>query len=255
MNRHALNTLLLVVILLFVGCGGEKKETPQPVVQSPPAVTKTDATGDVEFRVVLEGTPTTPAPIKMNADARCLKMHNEPAHSQEVITDGKGMLQNVFVYVDQEFNGQTFPTPTAPVVLTQRGCMYAPHVLGIQVNQPLQIVNGDATLHNIHALPKLNTSFNLAQPKQGMKSEKSFSQREIMVRMKCDVHSWMGCYIGVLNHPFFAVTGTNGTAVIRRLPPGEYRIAAWHEKYGVQEQTVSVKGGEVKKVELQFKRG
>jgi len=175
-------------------------------------------------------------------------LHSEPVYSQNVVVDEKGMLQNVFVYVKEGLPAKTYPAPKTPVTINQQGCMYAPHVLGIQVNQPLQIVNSDPTLHNIHALPKLNDGFNIAQPRKGMKTEKFFTQPEIMVRVKCDVHSWMSCYIGVLDHPFFAVTGSDGTCELRGLPPGEYLIAAWHEKYGTQEQTLVVKAGEEKKI-------
>ena len=151
-----------------------------------------------------------------------------------------GTLKNVFVYVQEGLEGKTFPTPAAPVTLDQKGCWYAPHVFGIQVGQPLEIVNSDNTLHNVHSLSGKSKQFNLGMPIQGMKLTKKFENPEIMVKFKCDVHPWMHAYAGVLNHPYFSVTGTDGAFEIKDLAAGSYAIEVWHEKYGVQTQTVTV---------------
>ncbi|MGH7198531.1 MAG: carboxypeptidase regulatory-like domain-containing protein, partial [Candidatus Omnitrophota bacterium] len=127
-------------------------------------------------------------------------------------------------------------------------------VFGIQVNQPLEIVNSDNTLHNVHALPANSPQFNIGMPIQGMKLKKSFSKPEVMIKIKCEVHPWMGAYAGVLDHPFFGVTGDDGAAQIANLPPGQYVIEAWHEKYGTQTQSVAVGAeGETQEVSFEFK--
>jgi plastocyanin len=190
--------------------------------------------------------------IKMNADAKCMKMHTQPVYFQNTLVNGNGMLQNVFVYIKDGLTNKSYPSPKNPMVIDQEGCMYHPHVFGIQVNQPLRIENSDPVLHNIHAIPKINNAFNFAQPRQGMNSEVTFSEPEIMVRVKCDVHSWMGCYIGVLDHPFYAVTDSVGACDITGLPPGEYNIAAWHEELGSVEQKISVKEGTIGNIEFTF---
>jgi plastocyanin len=190
--------------------------------------------------------------VKMNADSKCIVMHKDPVYFQNVMTNGKGMLQNAFVYVKEGLGAQSYPVPKEAVVINQQGCMYHPHVMGIRVGQPLQVVNEDPVLHNIHALPKINAGFNFAQPREGMKREETFSQPEIMVRVKCDVHSWMSAYVGVLDHPFFAVSDSNGACVLKNLPPGEYVLAAWHETYGTQEQKVVVAAGESKEITFHF---
>ena len=122
-----------------------------------------------------------------------------------------GKLANVFVYIKSGLGKYAFDQPTDPVIISQKNCRYAPHVFGIRVGQPLTILNDDPTLHNIHALPKNNSEFNVGQPIQGMKMNETFTAPEVMVPFKCDVHGWMHAYAGVLDHPYFAVTAADGT--------------------------------------------
>jgi len=120
------------------------------------------------------------------------------------------------------------------------------------VNQPLEIINSDPTLHNIHALPKNSPQFNIAQPKQGMKTTKSFSKTEVMVKIKCDVHSWMASYVGILEHQFYAVSDDKGNYEIKNLPAGDYEIEAWHEQYGSKTMNVSVGAADSKTADFIF---
>lgn len=200
----------------------------------------TGAGGGLTGKVIFEGTAPPPTPIKMDADPVCLLQHKDGATSEEVVVNSNGTLKNVFVYVKQGLEGQTFTPPAEPVVFDQRGCRYHPHIFGIMVNQPFQILNSDGTLHNVHALPTKSKEFNLGMPIQGMKLTQKFTSPEVMVKIKCEVHPWMAAYGGVLDHPFYSVTGEDGTFSIKDLPPGEYTIEAWHEKYGAQTTTVKV---------------
>ena len=128
------------------------------------------------------------------------------------------------------------------VVLDQRGCKYHPHVFGVQVGQPVTILNSDPTLHNVHAVPKANTEFNFGQSSKGMKTTRIFDKPEVMVPFRCDVHGWMAAYGGVVSHPFFAVSKADGSFEIKGLPAGTYTIEVWHERLGTQTQTVKVDG-------------
>src|SRR6267378_4361063 len=136
--------------------------------------------------------------------------------------------------------------------IDQRGCTYHPHVFGMMANQQLEILNSDPLLHNIHALPKNSPQFNMAQPKQGAKNVKTFTSPEVMVKFKCDVHSWMSAYAGVLDHPFYSVTDDKGSFEIKNLPAGEYDIEAWHEVYGAQTMHVTVGAADTKTVNFTF---
>jgi plastocyanin len=141
---------------------------------------------------------------------------------------------------------------TKPATLTQEGCQYKPHVIGVQANQPLEVVNGDSTLHNVNIQPKSNPAANFAQPVQGMKTTKKFEKPEVMIPFICNVHPWMKSYVGVVPHPFFAVSGDSGQFEIKGLPAGTYVLEAWHEKMGTAQQKITVKTGEIKPVSFVF---
>ena len=171
----------------------------------------------------------------------------------DTVMVNNGGLENVFVYVKDGLGNYYFETPTTPVTLDQKGCHYSPHVFGLRTGQPLEIVNSDQTLHNVNAMAQVNQAFNMGQAMQGMKSQKTFTTPEVMVRIKCDVHGWMNAYAGVLSHPYFAVTANGGAFELKDLPPGTYTIEAWHEKLGTQTQSVTLGAKETKTVSFAFK--
>ena len=199
----------------------------------------TVSAGDLTGKISFSGKAPAIPQIKMNADKQCLAMHPNPVNSEDVIVNGNGTLKNVFIYIKDGLT-KKYETPTTPIVLSQQGCQYHPHVFGIQPGQPLEIDNNDPLLHNIHALPKNSPQFNNAQPLKGMKMTKKFDKPEIMVKFKCEVHNWMNCYAGVVDNPFYAVSDDKGEFSIKGLPPGTYTVEAWHEKYGTQELKVTV---------------
>ena len=212
-----------------------------------PAASAGNVTGKINF------TGTAPAlqPIDMGADPTCASS-GEKLNSEDVVANPNGTLANVFVYVKEGLEGKTFPAPSTPVLMDQKGCHYIPHVQGLQVGQTLQIVNSDSTLHNVHGMPKETKEFNLGMPIQGMKLDRKFDKPEVMVKFKCDVHPWMHAYLGILPHPFFAVSGTEGRYEIKDLPAGSYTLEAWHEKYGVQSVKVTVEEAGAQNADLTF---
>jgi hypothetical protein len=139
------------------------------------------------------------------------------------------------------------------VKLSQQGCRYRPHVLGARVGQPIEISNSDETMHNVHALPNSNREFNFGQVKQGQTDIRTFTTPEVMVPFKCDVHGWMSAYVGVVEHPYFAVTSDGGRFELKGLPAGTYTIEAWHEKAGTQTQQVTVGEKESKEIGFSFR--
>jgi plastocyanin len=186
---------------------------------------------------VISFTGVVPAPSKldMSADSKC---EGENFLDAVVVKDGK--LQNVFVFVKSGLPQAVFETPTDAVTLDQKGCKYVPRVLGIQAGQPLKIVNSDQTNHNIHPLPQVNREFDDSQLAGQGPITRKFKRPEAVFKVKCNQHSWMRAYIAVLAHPFFAVSDSNGAFTIKGLPPGEYEIEAWHEKYGAKTAKVKV---------------
>ncbi len=206
----------------------------------------------ISGKVLFEGAAPEATKLDMAADPTCAALHPGGLESEEVIVNPNGTLKNVFVYVKQGLEGQTFEPPKQPVVLDQQGCHYVPHVFGVQAGQPMEIMNSDATLHNVHALSTTNKEFNLGMPIQGMKLKKTFDKPEVMAKFKCDVHPWMSAYAGVLDHPFFGVTNEEGAFIIKDLPPGSYVLAAWHEKYGAQSQPVSVGQDDLSDLSFQY---
>ncbi len=205
-------------------------------------------------KVSLEGTvPQSPA-ISMDADPICKAMHKDTAPDQKVVLNPDKTLQNVFVYI-KEGVAPGGEAPKSPAVLDQHGCMYQPHVLGLQTGQPLTISNSDATLHNVHALGKNNPEFNLGMPLQNMKLDKTFFNPEVMLKFKCDVHPWMSAYVGVVPHLFFDTTAETGEYEITGLAPGDYTVEAWHETYGLQTQKIQIAGDEVKTADFTYSTG
>jgi plastocyanin len=258
------STLGLTLAVSVAACGGgQESSAPAAGTAAAPAGgaaggqrVDSATAGDVTGTVAFEGTAPANEPIRMNADPVCVKEAKGP-QLQETFTlgsDGK-TLGNVFVYVKDGLGNYVYDPPTATAKLDQHGCRYIPHVLAVRVNQPLEIINSDPTLHNIHAIPKNNQEFNNGQPIQGMKMTHTFTAKEVMVPFKCDVHGWMNAYAAVMDHPYYDVTEADGKFELKGLPPGTYTVEAWHEKLGASTQSVTLGAKETKDITFTFKAG
>jgi|SRR5437016_5898193 len=205
-------------------------------------------TGKVKF---VGKAPPNPA-IDMSEEAKCAAKYTTPPREPVVVANANGTLANVLVYVKAGLPADAkYPTPATPVTIDQSACLYHPRVFGIMVGQTLAIKNSDGILHNIKALGKKNRPFNISQP-IAMTTTRSFTTVEVMLPFECNVHGWMHAWAAVLAHPFFSVTGTDGSFSITGLPPGTYTIEAWHEKYGTQTATVTVKAAEAKTADFTY---
>ena len=193
-------------------------------------------------------------PIDMSREAVCAEHWKDGgALDESSLVSADGGLQNVFVWVKKGAEGRTYPPPAEGVVLSQHHCAYAPHVLGVQVGQKLLIRNGDPVMHNVHSFSKRNAPINVGQGAAGAENVQVFERQEVMVAFKCDVHGWMRAWVGVLDHPYFGVTGADGSFTLKGLPPGTYTVEAWHESLGTQTQTVTIGAKESKDVAFVFK--
>jgi plastocyanin len=241
--------LLATGLLLASSCAEELPPPPPPGAIPAGEVL---GSGVITGTAILEGEPPPPETINMDSDSVCATIGKGRA-GEDLVVDPGGGLRNVFVYAASGFGDRIFAPPATPVVLDQNGCAYEPHVLGVQVGQILEIRNSDATLHNVHARPEENRGFNVGMAMQRSRIRKFFSLPEVMIRMNCDVHSWMSAYVGVLDHPFFDVTGEEGSFTLTGLPPGEYVVQAWHERLGTQSVAVRLEEGEKKGVRFEFR--
>jgi plastocyanin len=233
---------LILVGLFALCCAGNN-----PLWALPPA---DDAV--VNGVVKLEGNVPSPNHFDMAGDPQCAKLHPTGATAEDIVTDSNGGLQNVIVFISAGLADRTFDPPKDAATIEQNGCMYQPHVIAIEVNQKLEVVNSDTTTHTIHVLPVNNPPWDKPQP-PGPPIEVTFPQQEVAIPVKCDLHPWMRGYIAVFKHPYFAVTARNGSFEIKNLPPGTYTIQAWHEKLGTATQEVTIRASESKSLEFVFK--
>ncbi len=209
--------------------------------------------GTVTGTVNYEGAVPPLRPLRMDADPGCAKKHSGPV-MPDVLVLGEGQtMAHIFVHVKGGVPGR-HSTPSEPVVMDQNGCKYVPHVMGVMVGQTFKIVNSDGLLHNVHALPKVNKGFNRAMPGAVKEAEYTFDKEEFMFKIKCDVHPWMGAYVGVMTHPFFDVTGKDGKFEIKNLPAGTYDIEVWHERLGTKSSSVTVGADDTKTVDFTLSR-
>lgn len=231
-------SLPLLALGLF-GCSKSQPSSEQPAPAAKPATISVDAStaGTIAGVVTLKGLPAKMKPLDMTADPGCPPT---PQPAEVVVANG-GKLANVFVYVKEGLPPGNFAVPTAPVVLDQKGCRYNPHMVGIMVGQPLKITNTDTADHNIHDMPSKNPPFNESQMPTDKPITKTFATPEMMIPVQCNQHPWMRAYINVMTNPYFAVSALDGSFELKNLPPGEYTLAAVHEKFG--EQTMKVKVG------------
>lgn len=192
-------------------------------------------------RLAVAGPPNPP--IRMGADPACAQQYSGERPLQPFVArDADGGLANVFVHLRGEFPDAPAAS-SSPVLIEQRGCVYLPHVVGVRVGQTLEIRNGDPTAHNVHGVSAAGNGFNVTQPRGGPASIVPMRQAELMLRLTCDVHSWMHVFVGVMRHPYFAVTGSDGQFEIAGVPTGTYTVEAWHERFGPLTATVTVAAG------------
>ncbi len=217
-----------------------------------PAVGTATITGSVKFT----GKKPRSRPIDMaGADEKCAEAHGgKRLKPDTVILNDNGTLRNVFVWVKSGVEGWSFPMPEGDAMLDQKGCMYSPHVQGMRKGQSLSIKTSDPTAHNVHGYAKVNRPFNRSQPAGAANVTIKMKRDEASppMKVKCDIHPWMNAYVAVVEHPYFSVTGDDGSFKLENLPPGTYTIEAWHEKYEVMEQTVTIGDKETKTVEFAY---
>lgn len=197
-------------------------------------------------------TPVNPV-VRLGADPRCVKMYaGKRLTAPSVVVDAGGGLQSAFVTVQGSFPGT--PAPTAPAVMTQKDCVFAPHMIGARVGQTLQVKNDDMTGHNVHSLTMAGNDFNTSQPMAGMVFDYKLKAGE-MLHIKCDIHAWMSGYVGIVDNPYYAVSAADGSFTVTNVPAGMQTLNVWHEVFGMQTQTIDVQAGKTTTVDFTYMPG
>ena len=207
-------------------------------------------TGKVNFK----GEAPKIMPISFGAEKQCADLHGgKPVLPEDLVVNPNGSLKWVFVYIKEGAQPHT-EVPAQPAEIDQNGCMFVPHAIAVRVGQKVNIKNGDPVLHNIRNEAKNVKVFNIAQPIQGMTTSRVFDKPEVGMKLRCDVHFWMSGYVHVMDHPYYALTGEDGSFKIENLPAGTYTLEAWHEKLGTQTQAITVTADEQKITDFTFEK-
>lgn len=230
-------------LVFLAACGSTpppvtQTEAPQPVAHVDPATA-----GAIMGRVLFTGAPPAMPEIDMSSNPNCEREHKKPQKAETVIVNSNHTLRNVFVWIADGLPRERWTPPAQSATLDQKGCVYEPHVLGMMTGQQLEILNDDPVNHDIHAECQINQPWNESQPPRAEHRFKHFDSPEVLIPVTCNVHPWMRSYIGVSPHPFFAVTGDDGTFTLKGVPPGTYTVQAVHEKYGKKEAKLTLTPG------------
>lgn len=205
----------------------------------------------ISGKIAFEGEAPARKPLNFGAEKQCAIMHgdNMPM-SEDLVVNPNQTLKWALVYIKEGVPASTAPAPSEAVEMNQKGCMFEPHAVVARAGQKVIFRNSDPLLHNVRSESKVEKPFNIAQPIQDMTTAKTFTQPEIGIKMRCDVHFWMASYVHVLDHPFHAITGDDGSFQIKDLPAGTYTVEVWHEKLGTETQSVTVAESDQKTVDF-----
>lgn len=248
--------LALLGILLVVGCDKKNEKVSSTQVSVTNAISSaTNAAASapgISGKIILKGTPPPERDLPLTAE--CGTLHTTIPKTRFYVVSGDGALADVFIYIKEGLSGKTFPAPGEPVLLDQIGCEYTPYVIGLQTGQKLLARNSDPLMHNVHPLPKVagNKESNKAQMMKSPDYEYTFDNPEIFLTYKCDIHPWMYAYVAVVEHPFFAVSGKNGTFQLKNVTDGKYVVEAVHRKAGKQTKEITVTDGKSSPIEFTF---
>jgi len=235
--------------VLNFACGGG--DSAKPARQPTPLDLST--TGTITGVVQVEGAVPEQSIAQLSGWSECAAQHPEgnPKAGDILVKDGK--LQNALVYIKDGLGERVFAVPPTPVVLDQKGCVFLPRILGAQTGQDIKMLNSDPLAHNVHGLPKNSPSWNFSLGVKGASRTMAVAKPEAMIEIKCDIHPWMRAYVGVFDHPYFMLSNDEGRFTLKDVPPGEYTIEAWHERFGVQSQKVTVQAKDTQEITLTFK--
>ena len=248
---------LLCWLLAIASCSHKAETAAQPDQKAQEAVVPAFhvnpvAAGSISGTIRYTGKRPTRKAIDMSNDPACVEAHHGKTFDEPLVVSVDGSLANAFIYVKEGLEGKEFEAPSTPVVIDQNGCWFRPRVIGIQTGQVFEVRNSDPVTHNIHPIAQINREWNHSQGAGDPPMVRKFLKPEVMIRVKCNIHSWMHAFIGVVDNPYFAVSNEDGSYSIENLPPGTYTIGFWQEALGTQEREVTVAPHSNTQVNLTF---
>ncbi len=239
-------------LLLLAACGSSPQPSTQVTASLPEAHVDPATAGTISGRILFEGEAPVMPVIDMGSNPQCERQHKSPVRAQTVVVNTNKTLRNVYIHIKDGLAPAHWAPPAEPAKLDQNGCVYAPHVQGIVEGQALEILNSDPVNHNVHAESQKNPAWNESQAPRAEHKFKKFGNEEILFPFTCSVHPWMRAWIGVSSHPFFAVSGEDGTFRIEGVPPGTYVIEAIHEKLGRKEGKLTLAPSGAASIEFSY---
>lgn len=236
----------VMILAAVVGCERRQRE------RRPPTPLDLTTVGSVAGEVRFEGAAVPPqATVQLGSAKDCAAQHSGPVAAGDVLVRG-GKVQNALVYVKEGLGERVFAVPSEPVVVDQKGCLFVPRVTAAEAGQPLRFLNSDPLAHNVHGVPARASGWNFSLGVQGASRTITVDEADPVIELKCDIHPWMKAYVGVFDHPYFAVTGADGRFRLDKLPPGDYVVEAWHERFGTRTAKVSLAAKEATTVDFAF---
>jgi hypothetical protein len=245
---RSLRVLLAAALLSLVACGGSDDACRDP---RPPTPLDHATTGTIGGTVSFSGPAPAMTELQLGGEPACAAQHSGPVPAGDALVHD-GRVENAFVYLKEGLGDRVFALPAEPVTFDQRGCLYHPHMAGARTCQEIVFLNSDALLHNVHGTPDRTSAWNFSMGVAGSRRSVRIAKPEVMIPIRCDVHPWMRAYLAVLDHPYFAVTGPDGRFTLPDVPPGEYLVVSWHERFGTREARVTVGPREVTELHLEY---
>ena len=241
---------LLIYLILFILLPACDSSTP-PKPPRKPTPLDMSTVGTISGAILFNGPVPEQSVLHLGGWSECAAQHEGTVYAQDVlVTDGK--LQNALVYIKDGLGDRVFAVPEQPVENDQKGCVFLPRIMAVQVDQQIRYLNSDPMAHNVHGLPKNSSQWNFSLGLKGTSRDISVDAEEVGIEVKCDIHGWMRSYLGVFDHPYFALSNKDGSFTLQNVPPGEYTIEAWHERFGIQSQKITLPEKGKEKVELTF---
>ncbi len=195
--------------------------------------------GTISGSVHFEGPVPAQSVVQLGGWSECAAQHEDTVYAGDVLVTNGG-LQNALVYIKDGLDERVFTVPEEPVENDQKGCVFLPRIMALRVDQSIRYLNSDPMAHNVHGLPRNSSHWNFSLGLKGTSRSISIAAEEVGIEVKCDIHGWMRSYLGVFDHPYFALSDQDGAFRLPNVPPGEYTIAAWHERFGTRSQKIAL---------------